>query len=176
LLTTGNHRRMSHSVTLRAITPDDEDFLYRVYASTREEELARTGWDEEQTVAFLQMQFRAQQQDYRQRFSSAEFQVILLNERPVGRLYVDRRQDEIRIIDIALLTPFRNAGIGSKLMERLVGEADQADLPIRIHVEQGSPALRIYDRFGFLAVSQDEIYILMERPPGAATKPAANQS
>jgi hypothetical protein len=28
------------NVTLRPVEPDDEEFLYRVYASTRQEELA----------------------------------------------------------------------------------------------------------------------------------------
>jgi hypothetical protein len=34
---------MSTAVTLRRIGADDEAFLYRVYASTREEELAPPG-------------------------------------------------------------------------------------------------------------------------------------
>lgn len=39
---------MKHDLSLRPITPQDQDFLYRVYASTREEELKQTGWKEDE--------------------------------------------------------------------------------------------------------------------------------
>jgi hypothetical protein len=48
------------SVTLRLVEPDDGEFLYRVYASTRQEELSQTDWDEARKGAFLRMQFDAQ--------------------------------------------------------------------------------------------------------------------
>ena len=51
---------MCPEITLRCIAPEDEPFLYRVYAGTREEELAPLGWDEAQKNEFLRMQFSAQ--------------------------------------------------------------------------------------------------------------------
>src|SRR6202040_3804824 len=55
-------------ITLRPIRPEDRGFLFRVYASTREEELALTDWDEEQKRAFLEGQFAAQDTWYRERY------------------------------------------------------------------------------------------------------------
>ena len=126
---------MSPSVTLRPVTPDDEGFLYQLYSSTREQELARVPWDEAAKKSFLAMQFKAQHQHYQEQYADAEFQIILCDSRPVGRLYVDRRDDELRIIDIALLPEHRNAGIGSALLNNLLGEAAEAGKPVRIHVE-----------------------------------------
>ena len=97
-------------VTTRAITPEDEPFLRRVYASTREEELSVIPWDDAQKDAFLRMQFDAQHRYYQDNFPEASFDVILVDGRPVGRLYVDRRADEIHIIDIALLPEARAPG------------------------------------------------------------------
>ena len=100
-------------ITLRPITLEDEGFLYRVYASTREEELAQTDWDDAQKEAFLKMQFYAQHKYYVEQFNKANFDVILLDDEAIGRLYLDRRKAELHILDIALLPAYRNRGIGS---------------------------------------------------------------
>lgn len=156
---------MRPNVVLRDIAPEDEEFLHRLYASTREAELAQTGWDDEQKTAFLRMQFDAQHRYYVEQFSGASFQIVLLDGQPIGRLYVDRREDEIRIIDIALLAAQRNCGIGSGLMGELIAEAEEAGLPLRIHVERSSQALRLYRRLGFRDVGDTGVYLLMEWSP-----------
>ena len=99
-------------ITLRPIEPDDAAFLYRVYASTREAELALVDWDAAQKDAFLRMQFLAQAQHYQANYTDTTYQIILLDGQPVGRLYVARWPGEIRIVDIALLPEYRNMGIG----------------------------------------------------------------
>lgn len=158
-------------LTLRPITPADMEFLYRVYASTRAEELALVDWTAEQKAAFLLMQFHAQHRFYQEQFTQASFQIILLDGQSVGRLYVDRRTDEIHIIDIALLTEQRNQGIGSHLLHALLAEGAQRGLPVRIHVERFNPALRLYQRLGFRQISDDGVYFLMEWRPEAADQP-----
>jgi ribosomal protein S18 acetylase RimI-like enzyme len=153
---------MSAPISFRRIRPDDDAFLFRVYASTREEELALVNWDPAAKEAFLQMQFGAQHQFYQSEFSSAAFELVLKDDTPIGRLYVDRRPDEIRIIDIALLPEFRNAGIGSALLEDLQSEAARVGKPLRIHVERYNRALLLYQRLGFREIDRSEIHLLME--------------
>jgi ribosomal protein S18 acetylase RimI-like enzyme len=174
---------MDRDISLRPVTPKDEAFLYSVYAGTREQELAQTGWNDEQREAFLRMQFDAQHQDYTRRFSSAEFQIILSNEVPIGRLYLDRRDDEIRIVDIALLASHRNGGVGSTLLRSILAEGRESGLPVRVHVERLNPALRLYGRLGFRQISEDGVYLLMERTPthdptrsSAAPKPGSSDN
>jgi ribosomal protein S18 acetylase RimI-like enzyme len=153
---------------LRAIRPDDEAFLYQVYASTREEELRPLAWEEAQKQAFLTMQFTAQHRYYQEQFPHASFDVILQGERPIGRLYVDRRDDEISIVDIALLPEHRNAGIGTALLRGLLAEAAAAGKPIRIYVERYNPALALYQRLGFTRAGDTGVYFLMEWHPATA--------
>jgi len=153
-------------ITLRPITPEDQGFLYQVYASTREEELAPLGWDEAQQEAFLEMQFRAQHTFYQGQFRGAQFDIVLLNKEPIGRLYVDRREDEIRIVDIALLPAHRNRGIGSALLRDILAEGQRDGLPVRIHVEYFNRALHLYERLGFRQISETGVYYLMEWSPG----------
>src|SRR5947209_13569311 len=99
------------NVTLRPVTPADEAFLYRVYASTRAEEMAIVPWTDAQKDAFIRMQFHAQSVYYAEHFGDADFLVIERDGTPIGRLYLDRGDDEIRIIDIALLPEARGAGL-----------------------------------------------------------------
>jgi ribosomal protein S18 acetylase RimI-like enzyme len=151
------------SVTLRSIRAGDMPFLYEVYAGTRLHELAPLGWSAEQQAAFLHQQFDAQHRYYQANYAGADFQVILLGGRPIGRLYVVRWDDEFRIIDIALLPEYRNAGIGSRLLDDLLNEAAQAGKPVCIHVEKVNPALRLYQRLGFSIVEDRGVYWFMER-------------
>ena len=156
---------MDQALTLRPIADDDRDLLYRVYASTREDELAQVAWDEDQKAAFLRMQFDAQYSYYAEHYPNAQFQVILLNGEPIGRLYLERRAREIRIVDIALLPEYRNRGIGSALLHEILAEGQRAGLPVTIHVECFNPALRLYERLGFRKLEDKGVYYFMEKPP-----------
>ena len=147
------------------MVPSDREFLCRLYASTRQEELAPVPWSEPEKEAFLRLQFEAQDRHYQEHFPAAAFQIIELDARPIGRLYVDRRADEIRLIDIALLPEFRGAGIGTALLMELIDEAAAASKPLRIHVERFNPALRLYQRLGFRPLEEHGVYLLMEYRP-----------
>jgi GNAT superfamily N-acetyltransferase len=156
---------MERTIRLRPIAAEDRDFLYRVYASTRADEMKLVDWDDAQKRAFLDMQFHAQHTYYMQHFGQAEFHIILLDGEPVGRLYFDRRPDEIRLIDIALLPEHRGQGVGSFFLQDLLNEARRTGLPVRIHVEHFNPALRLYMRLGFRKIGDTGVYYLMEWSP-----------
>lgn len=153
---------MTPPITFRPVEADDQELLYGVYASTRTEELAPVPWTEAQKEAFLRMQFRAQTLDYQANYPDAERRLILVDGVPAGRLYVDRREDEVRIVDIALLPAHRGAGVGGAILRDLLAEAAAAGKPLRIHVEQVNPALRLYERLGFKRIGDTGVYYLME--------------
>jgi ribosomal protein S18 acetylase RimI-like enzyme len=141
---------------------DDQEFLYQVYASTRAEELSIVPWSDQEKEAFLRSQFHAQHTYYQQHYGDARFEIILCGARPAGRLYVQRREDEIRVVDISLLPEFRGQGIGATIMRNVIEEARKAGLVVRIHVEQNNPAMRLYERLGFEKKSEAGVYFLME--------------
>mgnify|MGYP003677935558 CR=1 FL=1 len=158
-------------IALRSIQEADFPLLYQVYASTREEELSVTPWSDAQKEEFLRMQFGAQHTYYQKYYSDAAFDVILVDGEPAGRLYLQRRDNEFRIVDIALLPPFRGKGIGGRIMHQILGEADEAHLPVRIHVEHNNPAKHLYDRLGFKKIDNTGVYFLMERLPSVKVCP-----
>lgn len=111
------------------------------------------------------MQFAAQHDYYHEHYADAAFQLILCDGQPAGRLYVARWPAEIRIIDIALLPPFRNRGIGASLLQQLLDEAAVAGQRVSIHVERYNSALRLYQRLGFREIEDQGVYLLMEWTP-----------
>lgn len=157
---------MTDAIDLRPERPADEELLRRIYAGTRAEELALVPWDEAQKALFLRMQFDAQRRHYRTHFPDAAFDVIVAGGRPVGRLYVDRRLEEIRVVDIALLPEERGQGVGGRLLAALIAEGARSDRPVRIHVERTNRARSLYDRLGFVSIAEDGVYHLLERRPG----------
>jgi GNAT superfamily N-acetyltransferase len=161
------------ALRLRPTDPADAGFLFDLYASTREAELAQVDWDEAQKDGFLRMQFAAQSRHYAGEYPGAEFHIILADDQPAGRLYVHRRPEEIRVMDIALLPPFRGRGIGTTLMEQLLEEGKRTGRNVSIHVEVFNPARHWYERLGFQPVADNGVYRLMEWRPrkGDDTEP-----
>jgi ribosomal protein S18 acetylase RimI-like enzyme len=158
----------SRLITLHPALEEDEEFLLEVYAGTRSEEMAQTGWDDAQQRAFLKLQFVAQQQHYRSHYPQGEHKLILLNEKPIGRLYVARSLEEIRILDIALLAEHRNKGIGTRVIKDLMDESAKTGKPVRIYVENFNRALRFFKRLGFLSVEEKGFHYLMQWPHSIA--------
>ncbi|MFI5120547.1 MAG: GNAT family N-acetyltransferase [Thermoanaerobaculia bacterium] len=153
---------------LRPARPEDREFLFSVYASTRTEELAPVPWTAEQKSVFLKMQFDAQDADYNRNYAGADFSVIEVDGVPAGRLYVERQPAEIRLIDIAFLPAFRGRGLGTGLLRDLLAEADAQGKRITLHVEVFNPARRLYEGLGFTAVSERSPYVFMERRPAVS--------
>lgn len=166
-------------VTLRPATGSDRDFLLAVYSASREEELAPVPWSDEQKATFLAQQFEAQDRDYRQRHPAGRFLVVEVGGEPAGRLYLallpgdglagDGLAGELRILDIALLAPFRNAGNGSSLLADVIAEADRHGRRVSLHVERWNRARRLYERLGFAVVAETDVYLLLERPPSPSS-------
>lgn len=154
--------RVVDGLTLRPMTDADLPFLEELYGSTREWEMAQVPWTDEEKARFLAFQFNAQHTFYQQQFANAQFDVIECEGRPVGRLYVDRRDDEIRLVDIAIIPAYRGRGIGTILLKQLRAEAGRQSQPLRIHVENQNPAMRLYQRLGFRKVHDTGVYHLME--------------
>lgn len=157
----------SRAVELRSAAPEDRDFLLRVYASTREAELEHVPFTPEQKASFYEHQFTAQSLHYEKHYFDTTFDVILAGGEPVGRLIVGRWHDQVRIVDIAILSAFRGQGIGTQVLAPVLTEAEARGVPATIHVERFNPARELYRRLGFVQRSEDDngVHLLLERRP-----------
>ena len=163
------------SLRCRRQLPEDETFLREVYASTRQEELDLTDWGPEQRKVFLDSQFNSMRISYARQFPRGEFSVIMLGAQRVGLIVVDRGENELRLVDIALLPEFRGRGIGTFFLKELVSESALAQKPLRLHVLTGSRPRRLYARLGFVKIEENGPYEHLEwRPQAPGRNPAGS--
>ena len=154
-------------LALRPATPEDDEFLLGVYMSTRARELAQVEWPEGQKELFVRWQFDLQRREYFARFPEAEYDVILVDGQPAGRIWVGSDGAQIRLLDIALLPEFQNRGAGTLLVRRLIEHARPTGLPLRHMVfVLNDDAHRFYERLGFAVIEEFGAYKHMEWRPG----------
>ena len=150
-------------LALRPATSEDEQFLLSVYDSTRAEELAQVEWQPSQREAFIKWQFDLQRGEYNARFPEAEYDLILVDACPAGRIWIGRSPNEIRLLDIALLPKFQNRGAGTMLLRQLIDEAKRTNKPLRHMVFMlNNAADRFYERLGFVVIEDLGAYRHME--------------
>ena len=154
-------------VSYRESTDDDLAFVSLVYASTRVEEVASTGWPIEVQHQFLAHQADAQHNHYRTHYPNAEWLIIERGGRPIGRLYIEEWPTQFRLIDIALLPEGRGGGVGTAILADLQEMAAGAGKRLSIHVERNNPAMSLYRRLGFAKIDEHGVYDLMEWSPAS---------
>jgi GNAT superfamily N-acetyltransferase len=151
------------NVVLRPVTAEDDQFLIAVYASSREEELSQVVWPEGQKEAFVRWQFEMQRREYDARFPGARYEVILVDGLPAGRIWVGIDDEQIHLLDIALLPVFQNRGVGTFLLRRLMDEAASVYKLLRHTVfVLNNNAHRFYERLGFVVIEDLGAYKHME--------------
>ena len=152
-------------INFRKVSNSDFTFLKALYRSTREEEIESTGWDEDQKNKFIEFQFNAQHAQYLYSFKGADFLIITLNGKDIGRLYVWRTESQIKIIDISLLKKYRGKAIGTRILTELIEESNKTGKKLNLHVDPQNPALKLYERLGFKKTEDKGVYFFMERMP-----------
>ena len=158
------------TLILRSRTAADDEFLLGVYDSTRADELGQVEWGDGQREQFVRWQFDLQRREYESRFPDALYEVIVVDDRPAGRIWIGRDDDQIRLLDIALLPEFQNRGVGTILLRRLIDEASLANKPLRHMVYVlNNEAHRFYERLGFVVIEEFGAYKHMEWKSGLAS-------
>ena len=152
----------SYALDYRPCAAEDFDFIEALYLSTRDEELALSGWPEAEKKAFLTQQHRAQHHHYQTYYPNAERLILERGGTPIGRLYVDIWPLELRIIDISLVPATRGQGIGQAILRDVIAWAADQARGVSIHVEKFNPARRLYHRLGFVVTEDKGVYELME--------------
>jgi GNAT superfamily N-acetyltransferase len=150
-------------VRVRPVTGEDGPFLLGVYESSREDELSMVQWPEGQREWFVRSQFELQHQEYVSRYRNARYEVVEVDDEPAGRIWTTEDEEQIRLLDIALLPAFQNRGIGTVLLQELTREAEAAMKKLRHMVFVLNPnAERFYERLGFVTFEQHGPYKHME--------------
>ena len=156
------------TIALRSITDKDKAFLIRLFGTTREDELAELPLGPKQKETFIKQQYAAQQTSFSTAFPSAKMSLIVENKTPIGRLYVNRGRQDMRVIDISILPDHRSQGIGRGLMKELQAEATKKKLPVSLHVDKANHrAMSWYQSLGFVTRWMNQTHYFMAWPIGA---------
>lgn len=166
-------RNIPAGISFEAISGKDMAFLTELYASTRWEEVMQAPWDDQQRIDFLKQQFEAQHKHYLSHYPHAEKLLIRRDQKNIGRIYVDRDEVSICLIDVALLTAERGCGLGTAILKELLQEAQETNKKIVIHVENFNPAYHWYLKHGFQQVEDKGVYQYMEWYPEGQVKTAS---
>lgn len=151
-------------IALRPAGRDDEDFLYRLFLSTRGQELAFL--PEAQREPLMRMQFRGQQMTYSQNYPADGHSIILRDGIPVGRIWIAEAEHSYRVVDIALLPEYQAHGIGTGLYRDLLERASTSGKSVKCSVSSANPgSFRFHQRLGFRVTNQDGVHASMEWPP-----------
>ena len=160
-------RAGAFGVTYRNLEEDDLPFVGALFASTRTEELAPTGWPEEMKTAFLEQQHLAQHRHYQAYYPGAEWLIVEKDGVAVGRIYVEEGKSDIHLIDIALLPAHRRAGLGGAMIGDLIEWAGSSGKSISLYVEPNNPIRPFYLRVGFESTGLNGAHeAMLLRPAG----------
>lgn len=149
-------------IAYRGETEGDLPFVFALYATTRADEVAASGWPQAMQDAFLAQQHRAQHSWYRATYPDGEWLIVERAGAPIGRLYLAGDMGMAMIVDISLLPEARGTGLGTAILKDLLAGETR---PVQLHVEKRNPARRLYERLGFRLVEEGAIYDRMVRPP-----------
>ena len=154
------------TLAVRPALPQDEIFLYELYVAIRGPQFAQAPITAAQRESLLRMQFQAQLSSYAQQFPNSCYHVVVLDSKPVGRLWFAPVSGGFHLVDIALHPSVQSKGLGAVLVQRLQAEAQKAKLPITSTVDRFNPgSLRFHRRLGFTIVREDVLQYYMEWRP-----------
>lgn len=156
----------AESITLRPARPDNDAFLIELYADSRRQEKEVAGFTDEEWKTFITIQFTSQKQFYEAQFPDSDHRIVLRDGRPIGRVWVWRSKEEIRILDLTIHSQHQNIGVGTDILRRYQTEAKAVGRPLTHKVlHTNRDAIRLYQRLGFTVTGEAGAHYLMEWVP-----------
>jgi GNAT superfamily N-acetyltransferase len=144
------------SLSLRRAKTEDAEFAFGVLKETmREYAVATWGtwWEEES------------QRETAEQVSAGKTKIIELDDVPIGIQLIERSGTHIQLEQLYIVKAFQRRGFGTELLKRLLVEAKESNLPIRLRVLAVNPAKRLYERLGFVVVKSTPERYFMEWKP-----------
>lgn len=147
---------MSPRLELRPSSPEDFEFVFRLNEKNFRPYVERTrGWDEEEERRAMRKLFRP-----------GVDEIVVVDGEDAGVLGVDRDGTGIFLRHIELSPEFQGLGVGTALIEDLLREGRERNVPVSLRVTRENPALAFYRRLGFRVVRVSATKHEMSVEPG----------
>jgi len=155
-------RESRNSLQRREATVEDAVFLRTLFMLTKAADFSGPAWSPAERESLLGWQFEARERAYRAQFPSAQRWILVQKNESIGRLLLGLGSSAMRIVDIAVLPSKQRRGVGSQVLEEVIGDASKLGIPVRLMVELRNPARLLYERLGFHEVTCDGVHASME--------------
>lgn len=160
-------RRLDSLDYLRPCMPEDDAFLYDVFCTTWESEIAALP-NPNLALHVLRIQHTAQERRFAIRYPGFQRFVVVDGE-PMGRLYVHEGTSSMHVIDVTLLPRFRSRGLGTRLARDLFAYATDSGRTITLRVARRNlRANDLYGSLGFRLIRADDLDNYFEWTPPQA--------
>jgi len=122
----------------------------------------------EKIIEELRLDKAAQEASFREQWELTQVRIITVDGTDVGWLQSTMQDDGLFVGQIFVDGPFQRRGIGTEVMQRLIGEAARLNQAVHLAVVKINPALRLYQRLGFQTAHEDDRKFYMKRDPDRA--------
>ena len=151
-----NHTSRQRNFSERQADESDFDFAWALYVASTRPLLTMLGnWNEANI-----------KQRFRKSFNAGQARIICSGATGIGWIQVSESALGFHLHQIHIDQRFRNRGIGTELISKLLAFANEKALPVSLNVIRNNPAKRLYERLGFQVIDEDDEKFHMQLLPG----------
>jgi ribosomal protein S18 acetylase RimI-like enzyme len=114
-------------------------------------------------VDLMLLQFSAKMAQYQTQYPNLQQRIADFQKKASGYIMWSLENDELVVVDIAVLTAYQRKGIATELLQQCIKTANQNKKPVRLTVTRDNPAISLYLRMGFTIVSSNHVHHQMQR-------------
>lgn len=153
-------------ISLCPLKPSHTDFLLQLFKECRPDLALIGNLNEKQKDDFILQQFTIEEDQLSKMYPDAEFNIVMLNEKPIGRFYVYHSKLSDHIVEIGLLESYRGLGIGKKIMITAIENALRKGNELSLQVAWfNQRAYSFYERLGFRVIEDNLVLKKMQYMP-----------
>jgi Predicted acetyltransferase len=161
---TNNREKLG--ISLELVQTKHDDLLLKIFKESRQDFAWINGISEEQKETIIFQQFIAEREQLKFVYPEAELNVVILDKKPIGRLYIYYGKNEDRILEIGLLEDYRDRGIGTTIVTKVIEKAIEKGKVVSLQVAWfNHAAYRFYEQLGFQVVENKGIAYEMKYIP-----------
>ncbi|MFE6078452.1 GNAT family N-acetyltransferase [Paenibacillus sp. NPDC057886] len=138
-------------ITMRQSKQADQEHLAELRALVLYDDLHRLGRFDEVKV----------RERFRNTFDPAHTWIIEVEGALVGCVALKPKSEEILLEHFYIHPDYQGQQIGTQVLNKLLERDELKGKRVILNVLQGSPARRLYERFGFVLDSEDEVDVFM---------------
>lgn len=150
-------------ILVESVVENCNEFLLKVFKEIHPELNYINGVTEEEREELICQQFKVEQSQLIQMYPKAKLNIIMLNEKPIGIIYISHGETSDRILQIGILEDYRGLGIGKKVMNKIIKESVKRGKTVSLQVAWfNQRAYVFYEKLGFKVVENNTVFYEMQ--------------